>query len=57
VLGEVGHDLSDQRDELEAVAGEPRGDGDLRVRGVEPDEEVLVRRGRVHARPRVDGSA
>ena len=32
---EVGEDLPDQRDELEAVPGEPSGDGDLRVFGVQ----------------------
>ena len=46
---EVGHDLADDRGELEAVAGETGGHGDLRAVGERGDHEMLVRGVGVHA--------
>ena len=48
---EVGEQLADDARKLEAVARKARGDRDLRMRGVEAEQEVGVGRHRVQAGP------
>ena len=43
LLGQIGHYLAYDAGELEAVPGAGRGDGDLRVVGVQVYDEVMVR--------------
>ena len=52
--GEVGENLADDWDELEAVSGESTSDGYLGMLRVGPDDEVLVRGVRVQAGHRAE---
>ena len=54
VDGEVGEDLSDDRDELEAMTAEAAGHDDLRMVRVRADDEMLVRGHRVQTGLRLD---
>src|SRR5919107_32873 len=56
-FGEVGHDLTDDAGELEAVSRARRGDRDLRVVRVQIKDEVVVRGVGEHAGLQVHGGA